>query len=285
MSSLTNDRGLSSAWRRLDKGQAIKWTVYSLLLINWGYYFFEELYISSYTLRQGGSLLDWTEAFATTIDEFAWFGLLFMFELETYALSDTALKRRMIRWSVHGFRLICYVLILHTIFAMSMTVVDFAEVTRATQVTHLCQLSEREISFGENYRYTEIDASNCAEISGDTHFYFLEPSVITDKNGYELERKLIWIDLFEACTWLLVIFSIELAVWLQNRDITGGALMAASHAAKLFYGLLFAAAAWWVWIGHWVWAWDEFLWISGFWAIERNLSQWREEILEEQTPG
>ena len=56
---------LASRWQGLDKGQLVKWTVYSLLLLNWGYYAVEEFYISSHVLRQGGSFLQWTEEFAT----------------------------------------------------------------------------------------------------------------------------------------------------------------------------------------------------------------------------
>jgi uncharacterized membrane protein YphA (DoxX/SURF4 family) len=81
--------------------------------------------------------------------------------------------------------------------------------------------------------------------------------------------------------WLLVVWAIELSVWLQNRDITGGILMVVSHAARVGYAVLLANAAFWAWTGHWVWGWDQFLWIAGFWAIERNLSEWREEIREE----
>ena len=80
------DTSFASRWQRLDKGQLVKWAVYSLLLLNWGYYAIEEYYMASHVLRQGGSFLQWTEEFATTIDEFAWFGLLFMLELETYSL-------------------------------------------------------------------------------------------------------------------------------------------------------------------------------------------------------
>ena len=58
---------MAGRWQRLDKGQLIKWTVYSLLIVNWGYYFVEEMYISSHVLRQGGTFLEWTEEFATTI--------------------------------------------------------------------------------------------------------------------------------------------------------------------------------------------------------------------------
>ncbi len=100
-----------------------------------------------------------------------------------------------------------------------------------------------------------------------------------------MERKLAWIDLIEANTWLLVMFALELAVWLQSRNITGGPLMLVSHAGKLLYGILWAAAVYWAWKGHWVYAWDEALWILGFWAIENNLSEWRDEIREEAEPA
>ena len=57
--------------------------------------------------------------------------------------------------------------------------------------------------------------------------------------------------------------------------------MTVTFAAKVLYLVLWADAAWWAYTGHWVWAWDQSLWIAGFWAIEKNLSEWREEIREE----
>ena len=274
------DTSLAARWRRLDKGQLVKWTIYSLLLLNWGYYAVEEAYISSHTLRQGGTFMQWAEEFATTIDEFAWFGLLFMFELETYALED-ALEKRWVRWSIHGLRLVCYVFLLHTVVARISALTDTTAVESSMEVTQLCQVADQEISFGYNYRYEIITPENCRVLSDDTEFYMLEPSVITDRKGMALEKKHVWVDFQDALMWLFVVWAIELAVWLQNRDVTGGVLMVVSHAAKLGYAVLFVHAAFWVWAGHWVWAWDQFLWIAGFWAIELNLSEWREEIREE----
>ena len=275
------DTHLASRWQRLDKGQLVKWTIYSLLLLNWGYYAVEEIYIASHVLRNGGTFLQWTEEFATTIDEFAWFGLLFMFELETYSL-DKALEKPWVKWSVHGMRLVCYVFLAHTVYARVNTMVDVFAVVPSTEITGLCQVADQEISFGSNYRYEIVTAENCGSLSSDTVYYMLEPTVITDSNGFALEKKHVWVDFQDAVIWLLVVWAIELAVWLQNRDITGGVLMVVGHGARVGYALLFINAAFWAWTGHWVWAWDQFLWIAGFWAIERNLSEWREEILEEQ---
>ena len=175
-----------------DKGQILKWTVYGLLLINFGYYLVEETYIASHTLRQGGSFLQWTEELATTIDLLGWFGLLFMFELETYALSGEILKKWEVRWSIHAIRLACYILLAHTVYARINALQDFQQLVQAKGVTSLCQVADQDISFGENYRYSIIDQDNCTELSADNVFYYLDPSVITDTDGYRLEKKLVY---------------------------------------------------------------------------------------------
>ena len=271
---------MSPKW---DKSQILKWTVYGLLLINFGYYLVEEIYIASHTLRQGGTFLQWTEELATTIDLVGWFGLLFMFELETYALSEETLEKKKVRWSLHAIRMVCYILLAHTVYARINALQDFQKVVQTTEVTSLCQVADQDISFGENYRYTIIVQDNCAELSADKEFYYLDPSVITDSDGYRLEKKLVYVDMNDVMMWLLVVWAIELTVWLQNHNITGGRLMLVTHSAKVFYGVLFLHAGFWVYIGHWLYAWDQFLWIAGFWAIEKNLSEWRDEIREEDS--
>ncbi len=281
MNSTTHQSGLFPGKGNWDKAQIIKWTVYSLLLINWGYYFIEEIYISSHTLSQGGTFLKWAEEFATSIDELGWFGLIFMMELETYSLSDETLEKKKVVWSIHGVRILCYLLLAHTVLARYTTVVDFEAVEQSMEITNLCQVAGQDISFGENYRYIVVDQENCSEISQDDTFYFLEPTVITDTDGHRLEKKHVWVDMNDVVIWLLVVWAIELAVWLQNRDIAGGKLMLITHAAKIFYAVLFAHAAFWAYVGHWVYAWDQALWIVGWWAIENNLSEWRDEIREE----
>ena len=158
--------GIAARWRRLDKGQALKWTVYSLLLLNWGYYFVDEWEIASHTLRHGGSFLDWTREFATTIDEAAWFGLLFAFELETYILGNDAFDNRKVKWGLHGFRLVCYVFLAHTVFARVTDLVDYRSLHPATEGTALCQGADRDISFGENYEYALVTTDNCEALSG-----------------------------------------------------------------------------------------------------------------------
>ena len=90
--------------------QAVKWMVYSLLIINWGFYIYEDWDRAVHTLNAGSSYWKWAREFATSIDESAWFILLFMFELETYVLDDKHWKG-WVSNTVRGIRLFCFALI------------------------------------------------------------------------------------------------------------------------------------------------------------------------------
>jgi len=267
---------------RINFQQTLKWTVYGLLLLNWAFYIQEDWQNAQHTLRNGGSLLEWTRAFGTTFDEAAWFGLLFLWELETYALSDDALNR-MFQWLFLGIRGVCYLFLAHTVFAWATDYVELQNTEADPDITSLCQLADQEFSFAYNLHYTLIDEQNCKQLSTGPDFYLVDNSAVTDTEGFAVERRSAWFDLQDAVTWLLIMFTIELGIWLQERNITGGALMLASHAGKVFYGVLFIDAAYWAWMGHWLWAWDQSLWIFGFWAIEYNMKEWREEIEHEET--
>ena len=100
-----------------------------------------------------------------------------------------------------------------------------------------------------------------------------------DALGLAIERQLVWIDLAEALAWLVIVCCIEVVVRKQDRGITGGAAIRVATAIKLLlYVFLWSAAAYWIYRGHYMYAWDEALWISGFFAIEMNISDWKEEI-------
>ena len=96
-----------------------------------------------------------------------------------------------------------------------------------------------------------------------------------------IEKQLAWIDMFEAIIWLLILLSIEVAVWLQDRNIGEGLIFKELSITKwCLYSFLWAAAGYWIFRGHYMFAWDEFVWIAGFVAIEMNIVEWRNEINE-----
>lgn len=263
--------------------QAVKWTVYTLLLVNWGFYIADDIGWARHTLHAESTVFDWTSAFSTSIDELAWFILLGMFELETYTLSDRAWKPWVERL-VHGLRLACYVMLAHTIFAYASNVFDLRPTQPVEDATELCDLAGADLSYTYNLEYTEITRETCDGLSTASEFYRVgKAPVVTDMPGLALERQLAWADLYEGVAWLLAILAIEVVVRLQERGITGGNLMRTADWGKnLLYASILGVGVWWASLSHWLYLWDEFLWIGGFMAIGMNLSEWRKEIDNER---
>jgi len=259
--------------------QIVKWVVYSLLIVNWGFYIFEDWNRAMHTLTATSTFLDWTEEFATSIDEAGWFLLLFMFEIETYIIEDKDWKG----WITHlvrGVRLACYVMLAHSVFAFSTIIVDLKPTVAVDGVTDLCDLNGTGVSFVYNLEYTEVNEETCAGLSDGSQIYHIaDDPLVTTLAGLELERDLAWSDLVEVVIWLLVLLAIEIVVRLQSRGISDGPWIRGGNALKLIlYAALMGIGIYWASLSHWLYLWDEFLWIGGFAAIEMNLSEWREEL-------
>jgi hypothetical protein len=263
--------------------QAVKWTVYTLLLINFAFYIYEDWNRAVHTLHAGSTLLDWTNEFATSIDESAWFILLVMFELETYIIEDKDWSG-WIAHTVRTVRLFCYVMIAHTVYAFTVTVINLQPTVVIENISNLCELNGSDVSYVYNLEYTEVDAHSCGELSGESRFYWVaDDPIVSDMAGLALERQLAWVDLAEVIVWLLVLLSIEIVVRLQEQGVTGGTLMSTANKFKIFlYMSLIAMGIYWATLSHWLYFWDELVWIGGFAAIEMNVSEWRDELLGTQ---
>lgn len=267
----------------LELRQTIKWVVYALVIVNFGFYIRNDWVIAGHTLYAGSSLLEISRAFATTIDESAWIILLLLFELETYLLSDDPLSRAK-TLLMQGIRLVCYISLAHTLYAYGVYLTEIYAAVPVDGVTNLCQLVGKDLSYAYNLVYSDIDSSNCASLSTANQFFYVDPPtffIVEDSAGLVIEKQLAWIDMFEAIIWLLILLSIEVAVWLQDRNIGEGLIFKGLSITKwCLYSFLWAAAGYWIFRGHYMFAWDEFVWIAGFTAIEMNMVEWRKEINE-----
>lgn len=259
--------------------QRVKWTVYTLLIVNFFFYVLDDMELARHSLHEGGSFLQWTTTFATTIDELAWFMLLFLFELETYVLSDKAFKG-ITGPLIHGVRFVCYAFIAHTIYAFSGEVLALGQAVPLAGISDLCQLANQGVSYSYNLVYTVVDQSNCSGLASGSEFFPVDSDLlVTDIAGMEISLWLAWIDLVEAVVWLLIVFLIEFMVTLHNRDISSGPLITLGAVAKpALYGILLLLSVYWGVQGHWLFVWDELIWIGGFIAIEMNVVEWRDEL-------
>jgi len=96
-----------------------------------------------------------------------------------------------------------------------------------------------------------------------------------------IEQQLAFFDIVDAVTWLLIVLTIEVTVWLQDRGIGNGPIISFLNKSKiLLYSILWIGMSYWVYRGHYMFAWDEFVWIVGFVAIEMNVVEWRNELVD-----
>ena len=251
------------------------------MLLNWAYYGYDDWRAAQHTLVANASLGDWMQAYATTIDELAWFALLFLFEAETYWLEEEQITR-LKRTVFVAIRICCYGFLAHTVYAY---IWNFRELAMAAPLaaTDLCALADQGTSFMRNLAYSDITSSSCSSIISSGQLFLLDgQQVVTDAAGLSEAKWLAAIDIQDAIVWLLVVVIIEAVVVLQERGVSEGpAIKTANAATVLLYTVLVGHAVYWAWKGHWVYAWDELLWIGGFAAIEMNLSEWRDELVDE----
>lgn len=274
-----NAQKKSSRLRKLPPKQWFKLAVYSLLFVNFLVYVTNDFVRMIHTVNTSWNWFDWTSAFATTLDVGAWLLLLMLFELETYVLSDDAFTQRRIR-VMQVLRLLCVLVIGHTIFAFG----DYLHKLQTEQVHHidvdLCSFAGQDLSYTNNLEYWDLTIENCESLAtGREYFQFDKKELITDPAGWHTEWGLAWSDFIEVVVWLLILGLTELMVRLQDRGVTRGRLMRSIRVSKaFFYAVLWVVAGYWVVLGHYVFAWDQALWILGFLIIGMNLSAWRDEI-------
>jgi hypothetical protein len=85
--------------------------------------------------------------------------------------------------------------------------------------------------------------------------------------------------MIEAVAWVLIILIIEVIIRIQDKNISAGKALVVLLRLKTFlFIVLWTVALYWGFRGHYLFVWDEFMWISGFYVIDMNLTKWREEI-------
>ena len=278
-----NERGYLNGPIRFfaEYQQVLKWIIYTLLILNLGYYFFDDWRTAQSTLLPGASFLQITATYATTFDELGWFGIIFLLEVETYWIEDKT-KLGPLYWLMQVMRVICYVVVFHTLYAFIVAIIDLGNATILTDINGLCALAGENLSFTRNLLYELINASNCESLSpgGDIYRFDGQP-VVSDTAGYQLALRHAWADAIEIAGWMTVSLLITFVVVLQNRGIYASAwIRGADRLQYVVYTIIAATAFYWSFYGYYFYTWDILLWIGGFAFIDANLSEWRDKLKE-----
>ena len=263
--------------------QLFKYTVYVLLTINVYLFFVQEYAAAQLQFLDGIVAGQLIEAYAATIDTFAWVILLLMFELETYVLDDRHFTRS-VTWTLHGLRALCYAFIIYAFYGYIQNLIFMYGATPLPDVSNLCTLVTEQWSYATALdEYVQITAENCSILSNMDAFHrFAGMAAVVDIGGLTDIRYLAWVDVINAAVWLLVVLVLEADVQLQERNRFEGLVLKLSNAAKvLLYSVLLLAAIYWGVKGDFVDFWDAFLWLIAFVLIELNVFEWHQESLEQ----
>ena len=173
--------------------QNLKWIVYALLVLNFGYYLFDDWRAAQSTLLPGASFLEITGSFATTFDELGWFVLLFLLEIETYWIEDDS-ERGLLFWLIQAVRVLCYIVVFHTLYAFVVYVIELGNATILTDLGGLCAVVGEDLSFTRNLLYELVSVDNCASLSEESEFYrFYGEPVVSDASGYQMAVWHAWV--------------------------------------------------------------------------------------------
>ena len=263
--------------------QTLKWIVYSALIVNTFFYLGDDIVAFLSAVPEGTGFISVLFEFATTIDMVAWLGLVFLFELETYAISD-AKWTPLLERTVRGLRFLCYALIGFAAVGYTVESLDTFDLRPVAGMQSMCEVADQGVyAQTRANEYPEITSESCAELSdGDAYYTFADELAIVSSADVPHLQLLYSMDIENAYIWILVVLLIELEVWMQSADRFGSRSLAVARRVKTgFYLVLVLNGIVWAWFQYWLYAWDAFLWIFGFWAIELNLAEWEQDRLEE----
>ena len=266
---------------------AIKYIVYLSLLVNFALYIRDDYFAFRSALPAGAPFLDILVQFSTSIDMAAWLGLVVLFELETYTLPEEVWTKSLAAL-VRSVRLVCYLMIAYAAYGYTAEALDNFTYTEVAGASDLCDLADDQTSLLVGViEYVEVTPENCETLSDDSTFYRFEGEVsVIEESALPHVQFMGLIDICNAFVWLIVVFLIEVEVWLQGADRFSSPLLNVTRQAKtLFYLVLIGNGIIWFVHFYYLYAWDAFLWIFGFWAIELNLAEWEIERAQELRSG
>jgi hypothetical protein len=261
--------------------QLFKYTIYILLTIDIFLFLQEDLLSAQSTFGDGVPLESFMMVFSASVDTLAWVVLLLIFELETYIIDDEKIKG-LLKWSLHGVRIACYffiVLAFTGYYAEMQMLTSYASYT----VDNACTLAGGSFDYIVTLDdYLPITAENCASFNNVPLFKIDGIDLIATREGLDNAIWLVWVDVINAADWLLIVFILEVEVFLQLRHQLTDRFLSVNKAIKaILYPILFAMAAYWWMYADFLDFWDAVLWLVAFIFIEMNIFQWQAETTEE----
>lgn len=263
-------------WNSEKLYQIFKYSIYILILFNVIFFMFEDYSASAITYKNGISLAEIGNAFSASVDSVAWYALLIVFELETYALEDEQLSNKR-KLFFNAIAAICYFFIV-VAFLGYVEKAYMIYAFDATPITDLCAIVSADLSLVLALDdYVPLTVENCGTAVGQL-YYQANNLMYADAEMFDEVKKVVLIDVVNAFTWLVVVVVLQIEVFLQLRGHLSSYMYKLNSFIKIIaYFILLLACLYWGYMGDGIGFWDAILWLLAFIFIELNIFQWRQE--------
>lgn len=269
--------GLILPQRKEKMFQLFKYTIYGLLLYSVGFFLWQDYSALVHTHSDGISFKDIGEAFAQSLDTFAWYILLILFELETYVIESDETHRRY-KWLLRTIYLICYATITWALigYIEKMLMVYAFDVSPLKDACQMVGTQVKSLAL-ELDEYVTLTADNCSQLVQPLYVNS-NIGMVSGSDVLLSMKRMASTDVLNAATWLLIVVVLQIDVLLQ----LWGRLTTALYKINLYikitlYIILFICAGYWWFFGTYIDFQDAALWILAFFFIELNLFKWHEE--------
>lgn len=280
---MTSDVSLKNSFLKPENiFRFFKYAIYALLAYNAFLFFGEDLAASAETYGDSVTWRNVIEAYSASIDTTAWVILLLLFELETAVIPDHLLKGPL-KWGLNILGALAYFFIVYSFYGYCVKYGVITDLT-AFNLTDACSLIGTDFTWVVSLDdYLPFDQASCTALNGQALSQVAGTEIVGTQQALSDATHLALIDIINAGDWLIIVFLLEVEVWLQTRNKLTRKMMTVSKYTKgFFYMVLFFCAAYWGMEGSFLDFWDAFLWLVAFLFIELNIFRWHEETEEEK---
>lgn len=255
---------------------AFKYAMYALLLINTVYFFEMNSAAEAATSTGALSLSDVIVAYADAIDSGVWLLLLLLFEVET-SYNPPERHEKWVQPLIGGATMICWAFIVYSFYGY-IGGLDMMRGFAAYAGADPCSLAGTGALFANSLDdYSPLTVENCGALAAGA-LYSAETNMFATPEAFSVMNRLIWTDIVNAGSWIIVAGIIELEIFMRvTGRLTPGFLRVCNIIKFPFWALLVVAVVYWWVLDEPVDAWDAFLWIAAFIFIEINMIAKHEE--------
>lgn len=261
-----------------------KYAIYCFLISNIFFFFQEESRDSIELYGTWLPLANIIDAYSATIDTLAWVILLILFELETAVIPDEKL-RGSLKWILTSIRSISYIVIVYAFYGYCLQYGIFTD-TVPFQIDNVCSLLGSDYNYVRVDNYEPLTQEVCTIMQEQELVQMRGAEIISTVTAMQQAVYLSVVDIVNAGVWLIIVFLLEVEVYLQlENKLTDKVMHITKYVKGFLYSILFVCAIYWGFNGDFLDFWDAFLWLVAFLFIELNIFQWHAEIQEEIEQG